>query len=281
MVSKRALCETGSAAEIAAQIPTLPPLNGMQSDEVQPRENADFARSNACVNVTNPGGNGKSCPGFSFWLKNPEDRLCVQFARGTATVHIYSPKGIGQARINWKADRPQSISIRLYLRGLEHLCVKIGSWQIIGFVSSHQPHPRSLRISRELEQAVSPTAGKSSQDECPRHSCNSQPFEQPVSRSGGCSEVQAGGKPAHADGPANPADAIALQGAVAAVGQAVQESKTQGTQLDAELRILDRGGKEVSGLPPKEGCFELRLSGHFLRDCPASIEIEWIDFYRY
>lgn len=47
-----------------------------------------------------------------------------------------------------------------------------------------------------------------------------------------------------------------------------------------DVRILDGDGKPATGIPLREGCFELKLPAAVFEGNPQAITVSWIDFYR-
>jgi hypothetical protein len=59
-----------------------------------------------------------------------------------------------------------------------------------------------------------------------------------------------------------------------------EEAVQPGSRHWIDVRALDRNGKTVDGLPERGGCFEVTVPRDLFEKAPASLRLEWIDFYR-
>lgn len=87
-------------------------------------------------------------PPFTFEFKRADDRAVANVEAGKATIAIDSPTGISHATVERTGEAwPESVTLRLNLRGLEHFSVKNGDVSIDAEISSTNEAPR-IRVGR-------------------------------------------------------------------------------------------------------------------------------------
>jgi len=96
----------------------------------------------------------KPSPAFQFKVtcRRPDDRVEVKLEGTKATFDVLCPFGIGQATITPAGHRwPETVVLRLHLRGLESLDISNGKVTLHGFVHSHGDHKRYLSLRNKGE----------------------------------------------------------------------------------------------------------------------------------
>ena len=79
-------------------------------------------------------------PAFIILTKNPDDQVSVQFENGTAQIDIQSPTGIGTASFELTSGAmPESMTLRLHLKGLEQFRLRSAQDHLAASVSSGDP----------------------------------------------------------------------------------------------------------------------------------------------
>ena len=77
-------------------------------------------------------------PPFRITTKRDNDKVEVKVERDKAKVSIHSPFGISQAEIERRGENwPDSVTLRLHLKGLEYFKVTNGETTLNAAVSSH------------------------------------------------------------------------------------------------------------------------------------------------
>jgi hypothetical protein len=100
-----------------------------------------------CVERTTP-----PLPSFSIELKRPDDKVDVISESSQTTFSIFSPFGIGRARIERRESQwPKSIRLRLHLSGLENLQIANGRITLHASVSSTSEKPQVRLWKDQLE----------------------------------------------------------------------------------------------------------------------------------
>lgn len=80
---------------------------------------------------------------FEIVLKREDDRAEAKVEKGRATIAIRSPFGISGAKVERTGERwPESVTLRLHLKGLERFSVKTGETAIEAAVASTDLTPR-------------------------------------------------------------------------------------------------------------------------------------------
>ena len=90
---------------------------------------------------------------FKVACRRDNDRVDVKLEGSKATFDVFCPFGIGHAKIT-PADRrwPETVVLRLHLRGLESLDISNGTVTLHGFVHSHGEHKRHLSLKKKGEE---------------------------------------------------------------------------------------------------------------------------------
>jgi hypothetical protein len=88
-------------------------------------------------------------PPLKVAMQRDDDRVDVRIDRGRITLDVYSPRGISRATIQRTGARwPDSLVLRLHLKGLEHFRVGSGKVRLEGAVSVEGGKPQ-LRLWNE------------------------------------------------------------------------------------------------------------------------------------
>lgn len=104
----------------------------------------------AIVRLTNIATAEEGDPPFIITTKCENDKVQVPVEQGKATFSIHSPFGISQAVINRRGeDWPESVTLRLHLKGLEHFKITNGDTALKGAVSCHGGKVRLWRDDKE------------------------------------------------------------------------------------------------------------------------------------
>jgi len=104
-----------------------------------------------------PGGQDreKPAPAFEFKVssRRADDRVEVRLQGSKATFDVFCPFGIGHAKITPAGRRwPETVVLRLHLRGLESLDISNGDVTLHGPVFSHGDHKRHLSLRKKGEE---------------------------------------------------------------------------------------------------------------------------------
>ncbi len=92
----------------------------------------------AIVGITNCVTTYADEPPFRITTKRDDDKVEVKVENDNAKVSIHSPFGISQAAIERRGENwPDSVTLRLHLKGLEKLKVTNGETTLKAAVSSH------------------------------------------------------------------------------------------------------------------------------------------------
>jgi hypothetical protein len=89
-----------------------------------------------------PVGAQQEEPSFTILTKHPEDQVSVQLEKGTAQIDIQSPTGIGSASFELESGTmPETMMVRLHLKGLEKFRLSSAKDQISASVSTAESAP--------------------------------------------------------------------------------------------------------------------------------------------